>query len=456
MFLPRAVQDGMFMDGTIYAALAKGLAEGQGSFWAPIYKSLGDGSTVFYMHPGLKPWLQSGFFRLFHGDWWWIERFYTLLELALHLLLLRAIGRMLIFRTAAEQQYDWLPALLWYLIPVVSWAMPNNMLENTLGVFTLLAVWAMLRGMESHTLSWFVLSGLCVWAAFLSKGPVGLFPLAVPFLLPFLDTDKVLRPWTVFFDLKSYVPTLAFVALFAAFWQYPPARHFFGQYWDLQIRGALDGSSVTTQAGWRGHLYLVQALLTELALPLALVGLAALWASRRGYVTQLVKRPAIFFLLGVVAVSFLPMLLSIKQRGFYLLPVFPWAALALSAWALPLVQVFSVKKTRWLRIGLFVGWVALLAYCAFTWGRIGRERAYVAFARRLERVHPAGGQVCVCQAERMNYALEAYLQRYAHFTITDRCEGAKAAIYRPEDCTEVSRNAPTQYRMDKWVLEIFE
>ena len=35
---PYWLQEGMFMDGQIYAAVAQNLADGLGSFWAPVYQ----------------------------------------------------------------------------------------------------------------------------------------------------------------------------------------------------------------------------------------------------------------------------------------------------------------------------------------------------------------------------------------------------------------------------------
>ena len=37
LIVPLLVQDGMFMDGVLYAAVAKNQAEGFGSFWQPIF-----------------------------------------------------------------------------------------------------------------------------------------------------------------------------------------------------------------------------------------------------------------------------------------------------------------------------------------------------------------------------------------------------------------------------------
>ena len=42
---PYWLQEGMFMDGQIYAAVAQNLADGLGTFWAPVYQP---SSTVPY------------------------------------------------------------------------------------------------------------------------------------------------------------------------------------------------------------------------------------------------------------------------------------------------------------------------------------------------------------------------------------------------------------------------
>jgi hypothetical protein len=55
--------------------------------------------------------------------------------------------------------------------------------ENTLGVFTLIAVYASLKAVFSdrNSILWITFSGVAILAAVLSKGVPGLFPFSVLF-----------------------------------------------------------------------------------------------------------------------------------------------------------------------------------------------------------------------------------------------------------------------------------
>jgi 4-amino-4-deoxy-L-arabinose transferase-like glycosyltransferase len=59
-------QDGMFMDGVQYAAVARNLAKGIGSFWFPVFSdNYVAGLNSFHEHPPLVYYLQSFFFKIF-------------------------------------------------------------------------------------------------------------------------------------------------------------------------------------------------------------------------------------------------------------------------------------------------------------------------------------------------------------------------------------------------------
>lgn len=79
---------GMFMDGTIYAAVSRNLAEGVGSLWA-LHFSEGL-FPVFREHPPLVFWLQSLFFRVL-GDGFLTERAYDLIVVLATAWLMRSL-----------------------------------------------------------------------------------------------------------------------------------------------------------------------------------------------------------------------------------------------------------------------------------------------------------------------------------------------------------------------------
>ena len=91
-----------------------------------------------------------------------------------------ALRRHLLRGRHAAAAEVWLPLALW--LAVGHWAYRHNILENTLGVFTVLSIYASLRaltGRRSWSL-WTLLAGVAMAAALLAKGPVGLFPLVTP------------------------------------------------------------------------------------------------------------------------------------------------------------------------------------------------------------------------------------------------------------------------------------
>ena len=188
MLLPRLVTQGMFGDGLLYASLARNLAEGRGSLWAPFFSTgyfvpFASGNPYFE-NPPLMLWLQAGFFRLL-GDFWWVEKLYALLLFLLNAWLLVRVWETPLRGTPYQGKYGWLPLLGWYLIPSVVWGNPNNLMDNNLLTFCLLALWCALDGRFSGRKVWLklTLAGGCVYLGLMTKGPVALYPVAAPFLL---------------------------------------------------------------------------------------------------------------------------------------------------------------------------------------------------------------------------------------------------------------------------------
>ena len=194
--IPRMAQTGMFLDGVIYAAIARNLSEGIGTFWFPSYTSI---LPVFHDHPPLAFGLQALAFAIV-GDHVAVERVYSILMGGLVALLMVLIWR----STVRDSAYDWLPVVFWLVPAGVTWSVVNNMLENTQAVFTTLAVLAFVRSLDSARASygWAYVAGLSVLGAVLTKGPVGLFPLAAPVILALVmrhHTVQALRSGAVMF-----------------------------------------------------------------------------------------------------------------------------------------------------------------------------------------------------------------------------------------------------------------
>lgn len=430
MFLPRIVVEGQFVDGLTYAAVSRNLAEGYGTWWK-IEGSVRFGSEVFYEHPPLVFWLQSLFFRVF-GDVWWADKVFCALVLLGTLAALSWVWCLLLGHDEQRRPYFWLAAVLWYITPTVSWGMPCNMLEGPLALLTLCAVGCGLRaGLGSW--GWLAASGLLTLFAFLAKGPAGLFPLAMPLLAQQFFWEKNSQHRDGKLVLRAVLPALVCAICFGLLMLHDPARHFFQTYWQGQVLQSLSGQREMSGQGLSAHLHLLRAFFGGEGLPaLGIAALLCFLGKKRDPNILLTPTPAVWFALWVFASAALPLLLSVKQRTYYLMPAMPWLAIALAAWAAPSVSVlrgfFSAKKLHVVRALL---WIALFGVAFFSIkkaGTVSREPELVGMLYQMQTIVPQGVDICVCPDTYGSTTPAAYLYRYGRWEAVLEPEGALPAF----------------------------
>jgi len=313
---------GMFIDGVVYASIARNMAENYGSFWQPYYTA-----TVyptFYEHPPLGFWLQSWAYRLC-GDSVYIEAWWGFFVGLLILLCLAGIWRCL-----APQGYAlagmWFPLALFIVTPMTSWALANNMLENIMLLFIVLAVWYCILSLRNPNmlLSCFygIFSGLSIFCAILVKGPVATFPLIIPFISLINDSKKIRKVLTISFVL---IITLAvsFVLMFSL---NATALHFFKRYMNQQVLASVMGTREISAS--RFDILLVVS--RESLVPLLVGGIltASMYRLRATMAVSVHYRLFLYYLCIALAAS-LPLLISAKQKRWYALPSLPFYALAI-------------------------------------------------------------------------------------------------------------------------------
>lgn len=413
--VPRLWQRGMFADGMTYAVVARNMALGIGDFWAP---SLSD--TIysrFFEQPPLGMALQAIAFALV-GDHFAVERAFSLLMFGANAVLIVAMWRRLL-----PAQYDWLPILLWLVPSVVTWAVINNMLENTQAVFTSLACYALLRTSDRRpaitVAAWAALAAASVVAATLIKGPVGLFPLTVPVLFLILPASS--RPrhpaivWIVFAAVAG--------ALAAALLATPSARSALGAFMTTHLAPTLGGDR---GAGPRGSDFLRHLALGIWLRMAVVVGLVWLFR-RRERVEEFMGRPAAFFFAATFASS-LPILISPVLAGHYFFPSVPFSALAFGTLALPAVASFrsepgslSWRAPAWIAVGLLSTAVVVLS----THGSLEvRNASLIRDLDAVASVAPVGQTIGACPGSSDDWGLVNYWQRF--YRVSLRTDGAPA------------------------------
>jgi 4-amino-4-deoxy-L-arabinose transferase-like glycosyltransferase len=411
--VPRLVHRGMFVDGVTYASISRNLAEGQGTFWSPFYTS-----TIypqFHEHPPLGFWLQSLWFRAL-GDHWFVERAHAIAAALATALVLAWIWRRMnrygrmnpcgcASGSAPAARGDWLPILFWIAVPVVSWSIVGNLLETSVAVFTTVAAAAAIGAAYGErtlaAVGWGILSGASIVAATLTKGPIGLFPLAAPVLLWPISGRRL--GWA---SLAGQWGTV--VACAIALWSVAVARASLTQYVYQQVLPAIGGQREVSASSLTIVTQLIQAVLV----PTALVGGLVIVAARRFVAPSPQQRVEARSLLLLGLAGTLPIAVSAKQAGHYLVPAVPLFALAAARSIAPTLAVvadrIAVRRTG---LDLLTAAVVLVTIGAAFTPAVGRDRARLADLDVLESTIPQGKTVGICLASNHDWGLHAWLER---------------------------------------------
>lgn len=275
-------------------------------------------------------------------------------------------------------------------------------------LFVLASVWLVLRG---KGVGWHLLAGAMLAAAFLTKGPTGLFPLALPALLWLFGTRKGFG--------QAAVGTLAMAAGLAApmvllWFCVPDAQEFLRKYFENQVIG---GSQVLVTS----RTYIVKTLFSHTAVVLVIALAAVLfgilkksapWRPTR----DSWRRFGLMFALALCGT--LPMMVSTKQRAFYLLTVFPFVALAVAALLEPLVRHYEKQLQR---PAMTVATVAVLLAAvianALHWQKPGRDKEMLADMDVIAPVLQEGETVTITPDLASNNSLHGYWYLYHHVTL---------------------------------------
>jgi len=335
--LPTLVQDGMFMDGVLYTAVSHNLANGLGTFWFPTfsYNNLAGIQGSFHEQPPLVFGIQAVFFKLF-GDSLYVERFYVFVTLLLNIFLIKKVWQYIFKENEAYKKLAWLPVLLWITIPVCFWSYSNNMHENTVSIFILLAVLFQLKAFnpnENKTWLNIGISGVFIFLASLSKGIPGLFPTVVPMVFVFRNQLSFKKAITYCIVLFLIIAVIYGLLLLNA-----NANKSLSNYFFLRLLKRVNDVHTTTsyfETLWR--LFQESAALIALTIILKLSTKKILPQEK-----QINTLGFTFLAIGLVGV--LPLMLTLVQKGFYMVPALPFIAIGFAVLMVSPINLFIAQK----------------------------------------------------------------------------------------------------------------
>jgi hypothetical protein len=223
--------------------------------------------------------------------------------------------------------------------------------------------------------------------------------------------------------------------LAAALFLHDSSRASLRAYADQQLIPTVEGSRETSDSRWR----FAAKLAGDLA-PMAVLAVVPLWVAwRRGLVavTPDDRALATAWVLAGLAAS-VPLLISPKQSGHYLLPSIPMFALAAAAFVGPTVRaVLAESKAAW-RITRSVAVLLLIAAVSLpsmNWTGEARDAARLDDLDRIFAVVPAGATLHVCAAASQDWGLHAYAQRHWRASLDANPGYRWALVPRTSGCT---------------------
>ncbi len=419
--LPGLLQEGMFMDGLIYSTIAHNMANGIGSFYYPSFSQTV--MPVFNEHPPLAMGIQSLFFKVL-GDGFYIEKIYSFLCALFTMAMIILFWKKMVPSKSIRKLY-WLPVLLWIIVPSIHWSFSNNMLENTMGLFALIATYLLLISIDKLFIKKFIyliLACIFIFLAFLTKGFPALYPLALYPIYYILYPEKISFKKSFAFTFISLLITslLFFFYLYLSL----DAYENFYAYFNSQVLSSIEGKR---QFSSRWDLF--SNLSRELIVPFILIVIIylsnKLFSKMKIYKDRSLNKSTLFFLLLALASS-LPLMVSPKQLSFYIVPSISYFALSMAMFISPLVKEYlnkinfnswKYKVFYYFNISIIL---IVIAYSILNLGTYSRDKDLIQDIDKIANTVGNGSSLTLINTTNLNWSLITQFQRkyYINMDIT--------------------------------------
>lgn len=408
LLLPFWLSPGMFFDGVTYAAVANNWSQGIGEFWRPFYHHRDE---PFMAHPPLLYVMLGVYFKLL-GHAWWVEEFYNFLTYAFTIILSIAIFQRV---AGSSNKISFLPFFFLAITPLYSWAFRATLMDNTVALFALISVYLWLMYVQTSQILFFLAAIVSVFSGFMVKGPPALFPIIFLSAYTLIFHHNSIKKWLI-----ALLPMTIIIIMFSTLILLnDKARHFFEVYFSKQIVSSIQGIESTNNGRW----YLLQKLAIEL-LPMSIVSAVFIMIGSKKIKSSFSSWATLFFMVALA--GSLPLLISQKQRAFYLVPSLPFFAISFSLITAPYLNgLFQNVNSKAIKI---TGMVAFMLSIISVLSSLLTRRIFSDDASLVNdiltithEVEPYSTMHC-SRATAVNWKWVAYVARYGGYTLDEQCD----------------------------------
>jgi 4-amino-4-deoxy-L-arabinose transferase-like glycosyltransferase len=396
----------MFMDGLFYTTIARNISIGDCSLWH--LKFTNTFFPEFHEHPPLAMFIESLYFDLF-GYNWFVDKFYSFSTYIFTAVVIHKIWKLV----NPNYAISWLIIFFWLFTPVVFWAVGNNMLENTMTIFILLSVYFLLRNIINQRWYFIILAGIFIVLGFLTKGFVALFPISF-FFIHFL----VFRNFSIVSMIRRSLLLIAacVIPLLLLFLLQSQALEAMKDYVSVQVINSLN-NVVTVES----RFFIVKRLLSELLVVFILLAILYFFTRKKGErlnSDKLQKKWALFFIFfGLTGV--LPIMVSMKQSGYYILPSYPLLIIGIASLFIQKLYVLHLKlhDFKYFKIIGIVLFSLGLIYSLTSINKYGKDEKLVKDVEVISSYLKKGTIVTASETMIDDFSLHAYLYRFNFISI---------------------------------------
>jgi 4-amino-4-deoxy-L-arabinose transferase-like glycosyltransferase len=409
---PHILSDRMFMDGQWYATIARNMAYGDGSFWhLKLTETL---YPQFHEHPPMAMGIASLFYSLL-GQSYWVDKLYSLAIILLNAYIIILLWKNLV--PTLYHSYAWIPLLLWISVPLIFWTATNNMLENTLMLFTHLSVLCLIKSLGQPKIIHLSVAGILLFFGFLTKGFVVFFPLGVYFGLWIIDKNytwtKML--WHTF--LLILLTIIPFVLLYVLM---PEGIESIKDYINIQVINSLKERDSNN-----GRFYILMRLFSELIPAILLICMILVIKRKSAQNTKklfaLNKSGLLMLYIGFS--GSLPIMVSAFQNSFYLVPVFSYFVLALATIVVPLIdahwsrQLYSPKIKRYVWLSALILFTIGLLVSFYFKSQTKYKQDVLSDVYKVMNIVPKHSIIRIPEKIRPQWDIHGYFYRYAWISL---------------------------------------
>jgi hypothetical protein len=246
--------------------------------------------------------------------------------------------------------------------------------ETLMAVFTTLSIYYIYCALFLNTKIIYnlILGGVFIFLSSLTKGLQGMFPIIAVGFYWLLMRNLSFKKMLMFSFILIGVPALIYVFLLLTNVE---AYQSIKSYFETRLVRTFNNVGATTDT----HFDLLFRLFWEL-LPIAALSSIILFFTKKHKVYDVINKEhykKLFWFLLIGLSGSLPLMVTLEQRGFYLVTSFPFFAIAIAMWLAPRITVFinkinvSSSRFRFLKITSII---LLLATTVFSLLQIGNTK----------------------------------------------------------------------------------